>query len=113
MLHITTRNNPAVRTIEAENNTTCRNSTFLIGSAALAAPAVQASLGLAAKGYWCPMGWYTAASALTAVFGIIWLSRAHAARRLKTALDVYADQEIARARHWKKMARAQRSKVEK
>ncbi len=35
---------------------------------------------------------------LAAVFGILWQSRARAARRLRAALDAFAEREMARAR---------------
>jgi hypothetical protein len=39
-----------------------------------------------------------AALVLTAILGIVWLSRARAARRLNAALDAYAEREINRER---------------
>src|SRR5262249_36771886 len=39
-----------------------------------------------------------AALVLTAILGIVWLSRARAARRFNAAVDAYADGEIDRAR---------------
>jgi hypothetical protein len=35
---------------------------------------------------------------LTAIFGIVWLSRARAARRFNAAVNAYADREIERQR---------------
>ena len=95
MLQITTHDNPAAITFEVEDNPTGRKSTSLIGPAALvAALAVEAFFGLAAK----DCGWLAvlsaAAFALTAFFGIVWLSHARAARRLNAALDSCAGQEI-------------------
>jgi hypothetical protein len=38
------------------------------------------------------------AVALTAILGIVWLSRVRAARRFNAALDAYAEREIERER---------------
>jgi len=109
MLQITTHDNRAAMTFEIENNPTGRKSTSQIGPAALAAAlAVEAFLGLAAKDWAWLSVLSAAAFALTAVFGIVWLSHARARRRLNTALDAYAGQEIYRAQRWKESARTQR-----
>ncbi|SRR6266536_81229 len=50
-----------------------------------------------------------AALALTAVLGVVWQSRARAARRWEAALDAYAEREIARARNRKAEERLNRS----
>jgi hypothetical protein len=47
--------------------------------------------------------------AAIAVLGVAWLSRARAVRRLKRAMDTFAEREIARARRRKRPKEVQRS----
>ena len=113
MLQFTTHDNPTAMRFEVENNPAGRKSLFLIGPAALAiALAVETFFGLAAKDCGWVAGLSAAAFGLTAVVGF-WQIHARAGRRLNTALDAYASQEIARAQRWKEIARAPRSKVGK
>jgi hypothetical protein len=42
--------------------------------------------------------WASAGLTLTAVVGLVWQFRARASRRRRTALDAYAEREIARSR---------------
>jgi hypothetical protein len=42
-----------------------------------------------------------AAWILTAVLGIVWINRSRAKKRLRAALDAYAEKQIAQARLWK------------
>jgi hypothetical protein len=46
------------------------------------------------------LGIAAAAVVLTAILGIVRLSRARAARRLNDAMDAYAEREIDRERRW-------------
>jgi hypothetical protein len=63
-------------------------------------------VALLALGLWCWLAAATSAPALmaavgftgTGLLGMGWWSRARASRRLRAALDVYAEQEIARTR---------------
>ena len=69
------------------------------GPVVLLAAAGTAGLGLwathrAGVPFWSPIGLL----ALTAVVGVVWLTRVRAARRLFMAVDAYAEQELARAK---------------
>jgi hypothetical protein len=70
------------------------------GPAALLAAVAAVGLGL-----WQMQGahmpWWPALGllALAAVFGVVWLGRARAARGYFAVLDAYAERELAQARH--------------
>jgi hypothetical protein len=46
------------------------------------------------------LGVAAAVFVLTAILGIVWLSRARAARRFNAAMEAYAEREIDRQRRW-------------
>jgi hypothetical protein len=51
------------------------------------------------------LGIAAAALVLTAILGIVWHSRARAARRFSAAMEAYAEREIDRERRWNELHR--------
>jgi hypothetical protein len=84
-----------------------------IGLAALGAAAVLGAGMVGGLLFWTTAGpgWQAPAEAttlaLTTAGGIVWRSRARAARRWSAVLDRYAEREIARERHHKARPRAE------